>query len=93
MKKVIFALISFYAVFSYSQTKEQDSLAIALAFKAKDSAKVETSLALIKSLYNSNDFSKALQYATQTEKISTKINYKAPSAEIHYYKALSLIHI
>jgi len=92
MKKVIFALISFYAVFSYSQTKEQDSLAIALAFKAQDSAKVETSLALIKSLYNSNDFSKALQYATQTEKISNKINYKVSSAEIHYYKALIFTH-
>ena len=46
-------LISF---FSYSQTKEQDSLTIKLAYQKQDSAKVETSIQLIKLLYNSKEF-------------------------------------
>ena len=88
MRNVLLAVISFCAFFGYSQTKEQDSLAISLAFKTQDSAKVETSVALIKSLYKSSDFTKALQYATQVEKLATKIDYKKPSAEIQYYKGL-----
>lgn len=78
-------LISF---FSFSQTKEQDSLTIKLAYQKQDSAKVETSIQLIKLLYNSKEFKKALLYINQSEQLSTSLNYHSATAELKYYKAL-----
>ena len=74
--------------FSFSQTKEQDSLAIELAFQDQDTTKVITSIELIKSLYNSQDYQKALSYIHQTEKLSSSLQYNKGTAEIKYYKAL-----
>ena len=74
--------------FSHSQTKEQDSLAILLAYQDQDSTKVNTSIRLIKSLYNSKEFDKALQYIHQSEKLSSSLQYNKGTAEIKYYKAL-----
>ncbi|GAA4961632.1 hypothetical protein GCM10023315_07110 [Algibacter aquimarinus] len=75
-------------LFGYSQTKEIDSLSIELAYKTQDSSKVETSLSLIKSLYEINEFDKALKYIIQSEKLATSLNFKKGIAEIGYYKAL-----
>lgn len=72
----------------YSQTKEIDSLSIQLAFQSQDSTKVDTSLKLIKSLYDINDFDRALKYIIQSEKLSTSLNYSEGIALITYYKAL-----
>jgi signal transduction histidine kinase len=72
----------------YSQTKEIDSLSIQLAFQNQDSTKVDTSLKLIKSLYDLNDFDRALEYIIKSEKLSTSLNYREANALITYYKAL-----
>ena len=73
---------------SFSQTNEQDSLIIQLAYQKQDSAKVDTSIQLIKSFYISNDYKKALLYIEQSEKLATILQYHKGSAEIKYYKAL-----
>ncbi|PTM10501.1 MAG: ATP-binding protein [Bacteroidetes bacterium] len=76
------------SIFSYSQTKVQDSLTIQLAYQKQDSAKVETSIQLIKVLYDSKEFKKALLYINQSEQLSASLNYYSASAELKYYKAL-----
>tara|TARA_R110002096_G_scaffold15092_2_gene53253 strand:+ start:4972 stop:7002 length:2031 start_codon:yes stop_codon:yes gene_type:complete len=75
-------------LFGYSQTKEIDSLSIQLAFQNQDSIKVDTSIKLIKSLYNINDFDRALEYILKSEKLSESLNYREANAVITYYKAL-----
>jgi signal transduction histidine kinase len=81
------ALLTFTFI-SFSQTKEQDSLVIQLAYQKNDSAKVDTSIKLIKSFYNTNDFKRALDYIDQSERLATIINYHLATAEIKYLKAL-----
>ncbi|MEJ2113792.1 MAG: ATP-binding protein [Flavobacteriaceae bacterium] len=88
MKKII-TLISFLSVFiSLSQTKEVDSLTIQLAFQNADTSKVKTSVELIKALYKQEDYSKALKFISEAEKLSNRLNFKHGNAEITYYKAL-----
>lgn len=79
-------LLTFF--FSFSQTKEQDSLTIQLAYQKQDSAKVETSIQLIKVLYDSKEYKKALLYINQSEQLSKSLNYYSATAELKYYKAL-----
>ena len=74
--------------FSYAQTREQDSLTVQLSYEKQDSAKVETSIQLIKLLFDSNDYKKALLYINRSEELSANLNYHAASAELKYYKAL-----
>ncbi len=73
---------------SFSQTIEQDSLIIQLTYQKQDSAKVDTSIQLIKSLYTTNDYKKALLYIDLSEKLSSSLQYDKGTAEIKYYKAL-----
>ena len=73
---------------SFSQTQEQDSLTIQLAYQKQDSSKVDTSIQLIKSYYTTNDLKKALQHIGLSEKLSTSLKYYKGTAEIKYYKAL-----
>lgn len=70
------------------QNKVQDSLAIQLAFQKQDSTKVQTSIQLIKLLYDAKDYQKALLYVQQSEELSTSLNFDKGTAEIKYYKAL-----
>ena len=88
MRKIItlFLLISVYS--GSSQTKEIDSLYIQLAFEESDTLKVDTSLKLIKRLYDIKDYDKALKYIYESEKLSTAMNYNYGIAEITYYKSL-----
>jgi signal transduction histidine kinase len=79
-------LLTFFL--SYSQTKEQDSLTIQLAYQKQDSVKVKTSIELIKVLYHSKEFKKALLYINQSEQLSRSLNYHEATAELKYYKAL-----
>ena len=67
MRKIITLSIFLSVFLGYSQTKELDSLYIQLAFQKQDSLKVETSLHLIKLLYETNDQNRALQYINETE--------------------------
>jgi len=89
MKQLITLTAFLFTIFSsLSQTKEQDSLVMQFAFQKLDSTKVDTSIQLIKSFYNTKDFQKALGYIAQTEKLSTTLQYHSATAEIKYYKAL-----
>ncbi len=89
MRKLItLILLCLSIIFGYSQTNEIDSLSIELAFQNPDSTKVNTSLRLIKSLYESEDYDKALQYIIESEKLSTNLNYTQGIVEVTYYKAL-----
>jgi signal transduction histidine kinase len=89
MKQLItLTALIFSLFFSYSQTKEQDSLTVQLSYEKQDSAKVETSIQLIKLLYQSNDFKKALLYINRSEELSASLDYYSATAELRYYKAL-----
>ncbi|MDO5977979.1 tetratricopeptide repeat-containing sensor histidine kinase [Flavivirga spongiicola] len=88
MRKIITLIIFLSTLIGYSQTNDVDSLAIELAFQSQDTLKIQTSLKLIKSLYDINDYDKALKYIIESEKLSNNINYNKGIAEITYYKAL-----
>lgn len=88
MRKIITLIIFLSASIGYSQTNDVDSLAIKLAFQSPDTLKVETSLKLIKSLYDINDYDRALKYIIESEKLSNSLNYNKGIAEITYYKSL-----
>lgn len=88
MRRIITSVLFLFVLSGYSQTKEIDSLSIQLAFQNQDSTKVDTSLKLIKSLYDLNDFDRALEYIIKSEKLSTSLNYREANALITYYKAL-----
>ena len=76
----------------FAQTNDIDSLAIKLAFQDQDSLKVDTSLKLITSLYNINDYDRALKYIIESEKLSHSLNYTEGIAETTYYKSLIYAH-
>ena len=72
----------------FSQTDDIDNLALELAFQEQDSLKVETSLKIIKALYDIKDYERAREYILKSEKLSNNLNYKKGIAEITYYKSL-----
>lgn len=76
----------------FSQTKDIDSLAIDLAFQEQDSLKVDTSLKIIKLLYEIHEYERALKYIIESEKLSQALNYTRAMAEITYYKSLIYAH-
>lgn len=88
MKQLITLAALFSALFCFSQTNEIDSLTIQLAYQKQDSTKVETSLHLIKALYQSKDYKKALSFIDQTNRLSKNLNFKKGIADANYYKAL-----
>lgn len=88
MRKIITFLLLIISFSSFSQTNEIDSLSIELAFQNADSTKVETSLQLIKELYEIKDYDRAIKYIIESEKLSSNLKYNKGIAEISYYKAL-----
>lgn len=72
----------------FSQNPDIDSLSIQLAFQNADTVKVNTSLKLIKKLYEINDLERAFKYVIESEKLSYTLEYKRGIAEVAYYKAL-----
>ena len=72
----------------FSQTDDIDNLALELAFQEQDSLKVETSLKIIKALFDIKDYERAREYILKSEKLSNNLNYKKGIAEITYYKSL-----
>jgi len=72
----------------FSQTDDIDNLALELAFQDQDSLKVETSLKIIKALFDIKDYERAREYILKSEKLSNNLNYKKVTAEITYYKSL-----
>ena len=88
MRKLITLICCFSVFFGYSQTEELDALTIQLAFQDPDTSKVNTSLRIIKILYKSSDYDRALKYIRESEKLSNDLNYSLGIAEIAYYKGL-----
>lgn len=88
MKRLI-VLAAFFAIFSgHSQTKKIDSLSVQLAYQNQDTSKVDTSIQLIKALYKAKEYQKALLYISETDQLSSSLNYPKGVAEANYYKAL-----
>ncbi|WP_040248656.1 tetratricopeptide repeat-containing sensor histidine kinase [Psychroserpens mesophilus] len=92
MKQLITLAVLCSSLFCFSQTNEIDSLTIQLAYQKQDSSKVDTSLYLIKALYKSGNFKKALLYIDQTERLSKFLNHNKGIADVNYYKALIYSH-
>lgn len=88
MRRIITLVIVLSMSLGFSQTNEIDSLALELAFQNQDSLKVDTSVKLIESLYDIDDYDRAMKYVIEIEKLSNSIKYKKGSAKISYYKAL-----
>ncbi|ARV09142.1 ATP-binding protein [Winogradskyella sp. PC-19] len=88
MKQFILYAICLFTALSFAQNAKIDSLTVRLAYQNQDSTKMETSLLLIKELYDVKDYSKALLYIDQTTEISKTLNYNKALAESNYIKAL-----
>lgn len=87
MKQLITLAALFCILFGRSQTKEIDSLIINLAYQKQDSNKIKTSLNLIKALYLSKNYDKALLFIDRTQELSKTLHYTQGIAEANYYKA------
>ena len=92
MRKIITVILFLFAYSGFTQTEELDSLSIELAYQDQDSLKVDTSLKLIKLLYEINEFDRAIKHIILSEKLSTNLNYYKGIAEASYYKALIYTH-
>ena len=88
MRKLITLICCFTIFLGYSQTEELESLTIQLAFQDPDTTKVNTSLRIIKILYNDAGYDSALRYIRESEKLSNDLKYTSGIAEISYYKGL-----
>lgn len=88
MKQLMTLAVFLTSIICSAQTNEIDSLTIQLAYQKQDSAKVETSLHLVKALYDSKNYKKALLYIDQTERLSKFLNHVKGIADVNYYKAL-----
>ena len=88
MKKLLLAVFFLSFSLGFSQTKEIDSLTIQLAFQKQDSTKVNTSVLLIKALYNNNNLNRASEFIAQTEILANNLGYTKGLAETTYYKGL-----
>ena len=88
MRRITILLIMLSISIGFSQTDDIDKLALELAFQEQDSLKVETSLKIIKALYDINDYERAREYILKSEKLSNNLNYQKGIAEITYYKSL-----
>lgn len=83
---VLFCLIIFCS--GHSQSDELESLMLDLTFQENDTTKVNTSLKIIKILYDTQDYDRALKFVRKTEEISEALNYQKGVANVIYYKAL-----
>lgn len=88
MKQLITLAAFLSALICFPQTNEIDSLTIQLAYQKQDSSKVDTSLHLIKALYQKEDYKKALLFIDQTERLSRSLKYIKGIAEATYFKGL-----
>ncbi len=87
--KWLFTITAFLSVFfCFSQTDEIDRLTIELAYQKQDTTKVRTSLQLIRSLVETENFKKAILYLEQTEQLAQGLNYDKGLAETNYFRGL-----
>ncbi|WP_082041768.1 ATP-binding protein [Lacinutrix sp. Hel_I_90] len=89
MKRLIVLFFSFVLSCScFSQNEELESLIIGLSFQKSDTTKIKTASKIIKLLYNSKAYDRALKYSIETERLSEELNYTRGSAEMAYFKAI-----
>ncbi|WP_460218313.1 ATP-binding protein [Psychroserpens sp. MEBiC05023] len=88
MKQLITLAVLCVSLFCYSQTNEIDSLTVHLSFQNQDSSKVDTSIRLVKALYDAKSYKKALTYIDNTERLAKLLNHTKGIADVNYYKAL-----
>ena len=88
MKQFLIVAAFSTMLFGFTQTTSIDSLTVTLAYQKQDSAKVETSMYLVKALYDVKNFKKALLYIEQTERLAKQLKYLKGIADANYYKAL-----
>ena len=88
MKQLITLAVLCSSLICFSQTNEIDSLTVQLAYQKQDSAKVDTSLRLVKALYEAKSYKKALTYIDNTERLSKFLNHTKGIADVNYFKAL-----
>lgn len=88
MKQLITLAVLCSSFFCFSQTNEIDSLTVHLSFQKQDSSKVDTSLRLVKALYEAKSYKKALLYIDNAERLSKLLNHAKGIADVNYYKAL-----
>jgi len=89
MKQLVTTIITLlFMLVGFSQTKEIDELTLELAFQQPDTSKVNTSIRLIKLLYDAGEYDKALLFIDQSEQLSEKLRYNKGTAEAIYYKAV-----
>ena len=88
MKKVLTIIALLSLSYGFSQTKEIDELTLELAFQKPDTAKVNTSIKLIKLLYQSGEYDKALMFIEQSEQLAATLKYSKGTAEAIFHKAI-----
>lgn len=89
MKRLIVLFFSFVLSCScFSQNEELESLIIGLSFQKSDTTKIKTASKIIKLLYNTKAYDRALKYSIETERLSEEYNYTRGSAEMAYFKAI-----
>ena len=88
MKRLIVLLCFIFSYTAFSQDEKLDSLRMELTFQNSDSTKVETSLQIIKLLYDTKDYDSALKYIKGAENLSESLNYQKGLANIKYYRGL-----
>nr|WP_321237318.1 tetratricopeptide repeat-containing sensor histidine kinase [uncultured Psychroserpens sp.] len=88
MKQLMTLAVLCASLFCFSQTPEIDSLTVHLSFQKQDSSKVDTSLRLVKALYDAKSYKKALTYIDNAERLAKFLNHAKGIADVNYYKAL-----
>ncbi len=88
MKRLIVLILLIITYSSFSQTEKLNDLSLDLDLQNQDTSKVNTSIKIIKLLYNSEDHLNALKFAEESEALSTTLNYTEGLAEIKYIKGL-----
>jgi len=88
MKQLITLAVLCSSLFCFSQINEIDSLTVHLSYQNQDSTKVDTSIRLVKALYEAKSYKKALTYIENTERLSKFLNHTKGIADVNYYKAL-----
>ncbi len=87
MKRLLVLILLLNFGFGFSQDEELESLTIQLAYQDPDSSKINTSVSIIKLLFESKEYSKALKFVKQSEKLAKDLKYNKGLAEITFYKA------
>lgn len=88
MKRLIILIVLIIAYSGFSQTEKLNVLSLNLDLQNQDTTKVNTSIKIVKLLYNSKDYLNALKFANESEILSSSLNYTEGLAQIKHLKGL-----